>query len=89
MKNDFSLMEVKKAFACYDRKRIKAPRKKGEEPIQGVAVVPFYQSMINRLAIILQCRHIQTVSYPLSTVKQHLHQVKDTLGLNILGIYQL
>lgn len=41
--------------------------------------------MTNRLARILQHRNIQTISYPLSTLRQQLRQVKDALGLKIPG----
>lgn len=80
---------LKRTFACYDSKRSRAPRERDEEPIQGVAMVPFYQSMTNRLARILQCRKIRTVSYPLSKLRQHLCPVKDALGLKIPGVYQI
>lgn len=65
----------------------KTPREREEEPIHGLAVVPFYHTTTNRLARILQWKNIQTIYYPLFKLSRH--QVKDSLGLNIPGVYQI
>lgn len=50
-------MGIKRAFACFDRKGLKAPRE-DEELTLGIVVVPFYQSMMDRSAKVLHRRNI-------------------------------
>lgn len=48
LKNGFSLVEIKRTFACFDSKRSEAPMEREEEPIRGVAVVPFYHTTMEK-----------------------------------------
>lgn len=89
-KNGFSCTEIKRTFARFDSKKQKAQREREEVPIWGTAVVPFYQTVTNRLTRLLHHKNIRTTSYPFSKkLKQQLHPLKDLLGLRVPGVYKV
>lgn len=60
-----------------------------EELIVRAAVVPFYQTVTNRLTRLLCHRNLRIVSFPLIKLKQHLRPVKALLGLEVLEVYKV
>lgn len=51
LKNGNSWNEIKQTFASYDLKRKRGTTVEGEESIRGVAVMPYCQTVTNRLAV--------------------------------------
>lgn len=49
----------------------------------GVAVVPYHQTVTNRLTRLLRHRNIKVTSPLLPKVKQQLRSVKDSLGWKV------
>lgn len=52
-------------------------------------MVPFYQTTTNRLARLLSCRNINSMSYPMAKIRNKLHSVKDPVGLKVPGVYRV
>lgn len=78
----FLWQEIQRTFAWYDGKKKRVRSEEEEEPIRGVSVVPFYWAVTNRLARLLSCRNIRTIS----KLKQMLRPGKDTFGLKVPGV---
>lgn len=66
-------------------------QKQGEEEdvIQGVALIPYYTTVTNRLTRLPQKKNIRTVSFTLVTIRQLMRPMKYSLGLNVPGIYKV
>lgn len=60
-----------------------------DEPTRGVAAIPFYHTVTNRLARLLHRRQFRTVTYPYKKWRQYLQAVKDPLGLNVPAVYEV
>lgn len=78
-------------FAWFDSKRQRVKREEEEKPIWGVgvAVIPLYQNVTNRLPRLLSRRNIRTTSYLLTKLRQQLRSVKDSLSLKAPGVYRV
>lgn len=50
-------------------------------------MTPFGDTVANRLSRLLQRKSVKVVTGPPLKVKQLLHPVKDSLGVNIPGVY--
>lgn len=51
-------------------------QREDDDVIRGVAVIPFYSAVTNRLTRALLRRNIKTVSYLLIKIKQFMKSVK-------------
>lgn len=70
-------------------KKTKQKIEEEEVPIRGVTVVPFHQTVTNRLAWLLHHKQIQITSYPLLKLKLQLRSVKDALAVKEPGAYRV
>lgn len=89
LKTGYTLKEIKWTCEWYDLKRTRVRADEKEEPIRGVAVVPFCHTITNRLARLLSCRNIRTTLYPLAKLRQRLRLVKDRLSLKDPGVCRI
>lgn len=63
--NGFTGAEIDRTFKCFDYKRQRAQTRKEQEPIVGVAVVPYFQTGTNSLTRLLHHKNIRVTSFPL------------------------
>lgn len=92
-KNGLTRQDIRQTFTSYKNKS-KRKSKEEEDLTRGgggeedVAVIPYCNTVTNRLARVLRHRNITTTSYLLVKIKQKLRSVKDPLGLNVPGSIQ-
>lgn len=86
-KNGYSLSEIELSQLWSEKRRTQ--NEEEDEPIHGVAVVPYYQTIINRLARLLRQKQIRTTSYPLLKIHQQLRPGKDSLALSVPAVYKV
>lgn len=57
---------------------------------RGAMVIPYCGTITNRLSsLLLHQRKIKSISRPSVKIKQLMKPVKDTLGLNVPGVYKI
>lgn len=89
LQNGYSLTKIKRTFAWFNARRTSKLRKREEQPIRDVAVIPYCQTVNNRLASLLSHCDFRTTSYLLSKIKSHLRPLKDSLGLKVPGVHRI
>lgn len=76
LRNGYSNWEIEWTMRWFDRKRQVRWQEDEEEPIRGIAVVPFYQPITNQLISLLRVltdlrrQAIITSYYPLTKLRQ-------------------
>jgi hypothetical protein len=67
----------------------KQNRKLKDEKHIGIARLPYNKTYCNKISRVLQKFNIRTVHIPWKKTIQTLRSVKDELGLNVPGVYQI
>jgi hypothetical protein len=64
------------------------PQTKDEKPV-GVALLPYQQTITNKISRLLAKHNIRTIHIPKKKNIHMLRPIKDDLGLKVLGIYRI
>lgn len=84
--NGFSKKDIDLVITSHGKQNI---RPSEEDVTKRVAVIPYYSTMTNWFSCLLQQIGIETISCPLTKIRQLLRPVHDSLGLRVPGAYKI